>query len=143
MIRKSVGKFFLVAALALSPATVLRAQDTAASLTGVVTDATGAAVPGATVELLNPATGQTYKTTTNGVGSYTLTNITPGPGYKETVSRDGFQTAVLTGVYMNISATRTQNVNLATGVVSQTVSVSASGEGETLNTTDATIGNNF
>jgi hypothetical protein len=145
MTRNIARKFLAFAALAFAAGSpgILRAQDTAASLTGVVTDATGAAVPGAVVELSNPATGQTYKATTNAIGSYTLSNVTPGPGYKETISRDGFQTAVLTGLYMNVSTTRTQNVNLAVGSVSQTLTVSASADTETLNTTDATIGNNF
>jgi len=138
-------KFALIAALAFAAwaAPKLPAQDTAASLTGVVTDSTGAAVPGATVELTNPATGQTYKAVTNRSGAYTLSNVAPGPGYKETISSDGFQTAVLTDLYMNVSTTRTQNVNLAVGSVTQTLTISASTEGETLNTTDATIGNNF
>jgi hypothetical protein len=50
---------------------------------------------------------------------------------------------VLTGLYLNISTTRTQNVKMLVGQVSETISVSASGQDVTLNTTDATIGNNF
>jgi Carboxypeptidase regulatory-like domain len=134
-----------VALLLLAPATKSPAQATTsmASITGTVTDLTGAVVPGAIVELSNPATGQNYKTVTNQEGSYTIADITPGPGYKETVSRDGFETTVLNGLYLNVAVTRSQNVKLAVGSVAETVSVSAENQDVTLNTTDATVGNNF
>jgi Carboxypeptidase regulatory-like domain len=119
-----------------------KAQDTA-SIVGTVTDVSGAAVPGATVELSDPATGKSYKTVTGANGSYTFANITPGPGYQETVSRAGFQTTVLSDLYMNVSVTRTQNVKLAVGAVSETVAVSGANQSVTLDTTDATVGNNF
>jgi hypothetical protein len=121
----------------------LRAQDTSASLTGTVADASGAMVPSANIELVNPATGQSYKAITNANGSYTIGNITPGPGYTETVSRQGFQKTVLTGLYLNVASTRTQNVTLTVGAVTETVAVSASNQDVTLDTTDATVGNNF
>jgi hypothetical protein len=120
----------------------LTAQD-AASLVGTVTDASGAVIPGATVELLNPATGRVYKTVTGENGGYSFADVAPGPGYKETVSRDGFRTTVLTGVYLNVASTRTQNIKLAVGTVSETVAVSAASQDVTLDTTDATVGNNF
>jgi hypothetical protein len=143
--RKVVGKFPCLIALlvCLSPAWNLRAQDTSASVTGTVTDASGAVVPGANIELVNPATGQVFKATTNAEGAYTIANITPGPGYTETITAPGFQKTVLTGLYLNVAATRTQNVKLMVGTVSQTVSVSAANQDVTLNTTDATVGNNF
>ena len=145
MFRKILEELCVLAALVvfLLFAATLQAQDTAASLTGTVTDPSGAVVPGASVELVNPATGQSYKALTNSGGSYSIANITPGPGYNETVSRDGFETTVLTGLYLNVATTRTQNVKLAVGNVAQTVSVSAASEGVTLDTTDATVGNNF
>jgi hypothetical protein len=119
-----------------------KAQDTA-SIVGTVTDVSGAAVPGAGVALSNPATGKSYKTVTGANGSYTFANITPGPGYQETVSRARFQTTVLSDLYMNISVTRTQNVKLAVGAISETVAVSGANQSVTLDTTDATVGNNF
>ncbi|MGB6781325.1 MAG: carboxypeptidase-like regulatory domain-containing protein [Terracidiphilus sp.] len=130
--------------LALALPVDLRAQaSSTASITGSVTDPTGAVIPGATIELSNPGTGQTYKTVANQVGSYTLTNVAPGPGYKETVSHDGFETTVLSGLYMNVGSTRTQNVKLAVGAVTATIAVSAENQTVTLDTTDATVGNNF
>lgn len=139
--RKFVAKF-LVLALVVFSAAMLKAQDVA-SLTGQVTDTSGAVISGATIELVNTTTNAVYKATTNEAGSYTIANLPPGPGYKATFSRDGFKSVVISGLYMNVDATRTQNAKLPVGAASQTVEVSASSENVTLNTTDATIGNNF
>ena len=131
---------FLVCALVIS--TQLRAQDVA-SITGVVTDSTGALIPNASVNLTNPGTGATYEGVSNAEGSYTIKNVRPGPGYKLTLSATGFKTKVVTDLYLNVDATRTQNVSLEVGGSSASVEVSASAEQVTLDTTDATVGNNF
>jgi len=141
----SVKKFAVLLALVLAvfSSALLHAQQDAASLTGTVTDSSGAVVPDAKVVLANKATNLSYTAISNASGSYTISNITPGPGYTETVSHDGFETTVLSGLYLNVAVTRSQNVKLAVGNVSQTVAVSASNEEVTLDTTDATVGNNF
>ncbi len=120
----------------------LRAQDTA-SITGVVTDPRGAVIPGVYVILQNTQTGAAYTTATNSVGSYTLNQVKPGPGYKIVFTRDGFKPYTVTDIYMNVDATRTQNARLSVGAATQTVLVSAASENVPLNTTDATVGNNF
>jgi hypothetical protein len=122
--------------------TTLKAQNVA-SITGVVTDQTGAVIPDVTVTLQNPQTGAIYKTVSNDAGSYTLNQIKPGPGYKIEFTRNGFNSVVISGLYMNVDATRTQNAQLGIGAAQQTVEVSAANQGVTLNTTDATVGNNF
>jgi hypothetical protein len=129
-------------ALALPTELAAQAASTA-SITGTVTDATGAVIPGAKVELTNPGTGQNFGGVTNQEGSYTIANIPPGPGYKEAVSHDGFEKTVLSGLYLNVGVTRTQNVKLAVGSVAATVAVSAENQDVTIDTTDATVGNNF
>ncbi len=131
-----------VLAVALCAQAVAKAQDTA-SVTGVVTDTTGALIPGASVKLDNTATSVSYSAVTNSLGSYTIANIAPGPGYKLTISRNGFKPVVITDIYLNIDATRTQNVKMSVGTTTETVQVSASAENVTLNTSDATVGNNF
>jgi hypothetical protein len=140
----SAQKFsaLLTLALAVISASLLNAQD-AASLTGTVTDASSAVVPGASIVLANKSTNLSYKAVSSASGSYSISNIAPGPGYTETVSRDGFQTSVLTGLYLNVGVTRSQDVKLAVGSISETVAVSAANETVTLDTTDATVGNNF
>jgi hypothetical protein len=139
--RSAVLKFSLAALLMLF-ATLTRAQDQA-SITGTVTDASGAVVSGATVILQNPAKSASYKAVTNGLGAYTFVNVAPGPGYKLAVTASGFKSNVTTGIYLNVSATQTVNVKLTVGGAAETVEVSAASENVTLNTTDATIGNNF
>ena len=118
----SVKKFasLLTLALAVLTSALLHAQDSA-SLTGTVADASGAVVPGAKITLANKSANLSYQAVSNATGSYTISNIAPGPGYTETVSHAGFQTTVLTGLYLNVGATRSQNVNLAVGAVSATV----------------------
>jgi len=122
--------------------TVVRAQDSA-SITGTVTDPAGAVVAGATVKLDNASTGASYNAVTNSLGSYTISNVAPGPGYRITVSGAGFKPVAVNGIYLNVDATRTQNVKLSVGSTTETVEVSASSDTVTLNTTDATVGNNF
>ncbi|GGG92608.1 TonB-dependent receptor [Silvibacterium dinghuense] len=120
---------------------LLKAQDVA-SITGLVTDQTGAVIPNVQVTLHNPATGVSYVGVTNGGGSYTIKLVKPGPGYVIDFEASGFTKTEITGLYLNIDATRTQNAKLSVGST-QTVQVSGSNQDVTLNTTDATVGNNF
>src|SRR5450432_858979 len=131
-----------VLSLILFCSIALQAQDVA-SITGVVTDQTGAVLPGVDVTLENPQTGVKYTATTNSDGSYTISQVKPGPGYKIEFNHEGFSGTVFFGVYMNVDTTRTQNSKLALGKASETVEVSAASENVTLDTTDATVGNNF
>jgi hypothetical protein len=110
----------LVLALLLVVPTFLTAQDVA-SITGVVTDQTGAVVPGVDVTLRNPQTGVVYKAVTNASGSYTLNQIKPGPGYKIEFTHTGFKAAVISGLYLNVDATRVQDGQLSLGGSSETV----------------------
>src|ERR1700722_18938415 len=106
---KLAGRVFpLLFLLVALSAVQLKAQDSAA-ITGSVTDESGAVIPGAAVVLENPQTDAVYKTVSNAEGSYTFPQVKPGPGYKLSVSRDGFKPTVITGLYMNVNATRTQN----------------------------------
>ncbi|HEV2485983.1 MAG TPA: carboxypeptidase-like regulatory domain-containing protein [Terracidiphilus sp.] len=114
---------------------------TVASITGVVSDPTEAVIPGVSVTLTNPQTNASYQTVSNSVGSYLILNVKPGPGYKISFSRDGFNPVTITDLYLNVDSTRTQNAQLVVGSAAQTVEVSASNQDVTLNTTDATVGN--
>ena len=140
--QKPLFKAFVVLIFAFFTVAQLKAQDVA-SITGVVTDATGAVVPGTSVTLSNPETSVSYKSVTDSVGSYMIVNVRPGPGYTITFSRDGFSPVTITGLYLNVNATRTQNAQLKVGAATQTVQISASAMTVTLDTTDATVGNNF
>ena len=133
---------FVALALILLFPVLLRAQDVSA-LTGVVTDASGAIIPGTDVDLVNTSTNATLHATTNSLGSYTFANVPPGPGYKITFSAPGFEPFTVVNVYLNVATKRTQNAHLHPGNVSQSVEVSAASSDVTVDTTDATIGNNF
>ena len=62
---------------------------------------------------------------------------------KLTFTATGFKTKVVTDLYLNVDATRSQNVRLDVGGSTASVVVSASAEQVTLDTTDASVGNNF
>ena len=141
VVQRLVSAIAVLALILFIPA-LLRAQDVG-SITGVVTDQTGAVISGVDVTLQNPQTGQTYKAVTNAIGSYTINLVKPGPGYKMAFAKTGFKTVVISGVYMNVDATRTQNAQLLAGGGRETVEVSAAHQDVTLNTSDATIGNNI
>jgi len=142
-VRLRITAFALsLVAFALIFSAVSRAQDQA-SITGVITDPSGAVIPNAKVVLANASTNVTFTAVTNPVGSYVIRNVPPGPGYKVTISAAGFRQVAITDLYLNVNVTRTQNAQLPVGNETQTVEVSASSETVTLNTIDATVGNNF
>lgn len=129
-----------LAALLVTPA-ALYAQDNS-SMTGVVTDATGASLPASTVVLTNPSLGLTFTQTTNDKGEYRFASVPPAPGYMVTFSHEGFASATVKQVTLQVGITRTQNGALVAGTQQQ-VEVSAANDEVTLNTTDASIGNNI
>jgi hypothetical protein len=131
---------FVLAVLCITP-TVTKAQSVA-SVTGTVFDTSGAAVPGASVTLVDTRTNNSYFGKTAGDGSYRISDLPPGPGYALTVKKDGFQVFVVNSLYLPVATTTTQDVKLELGTVSQKVEVTAEGS-VTLDTTDTQIGNNF
>jgi hypothetical protein len=132
----------LVVALVLLGAYQLKAQDSA-SLAGTVTDATGAVVPDVTVTLTNTTTGATFTQTTDRTGSYHFLNVLPSSGYKESFAHAGFSVYQISDITLNVGTTRTQDARLAASGGKEQVVVSAGSEEVTLNTTDASIGNNI
>jgi len=127
--------------IVLTSALIGSAQDTS-SMTGIVTDSTGAVIPGTTVILSNLSTGVTFTQTTDSKGSYRFASVPPGPGYKASFSHDGFSVMQLSDIPLAVAVTRTQNATLVPGAV-ETIQVSAGSSAVTLNTSDATVGNNM
>ncbi|MGA9720237.1 MAG: carboxypeptidase regulatory-like domain-containing protein [Acidobacteriaceae bacterium] len=113
------------------------AQSDTSSISGTVTDPSGAVVPNAKVTARNEATGQTRNVTTNSVGAYTLTNI-PSGSYTVTVESQGFQTAVQQGMHVDPSIGAQVNVSLKSGSTSTTVTVQANAN--RLQTESASVG---
>ena len=141
--RKSVVALLcsLVAMLALVFVPASYGQVTA-GMAGTVADQTGAVVPNATVTLTNKTTGVKLTQTTNAIGSYRFTEVPPGAGYEATFSAKGFATLVVKDIYLIVATVRTQNATLSIGV-HQEIQVSAANSEVTIDTSDATVGNNI
>jgi len=114
----------------------LRAQVSGATLTGSVTDPSGAVIPNAKVSIKNTATGIITNATTNSAGLYTVPNLIPGP-YQVTVSAQGFQTEVRSGITLTVGAQQALNISLRVGQTTQTISVS--GQAPTVELASSTL----
>jgi hypothetical protein len=109
-------------AMASPLASVAGAQVTSATIVGTVTDASGAALPGATVTARNVDTGFTHTVPANDVGAYRL-EFLPIGRYVVEVSLSGFKTAVRSGIVLNVNDTARVDAALSLGGVSETVNV--------------------
>ncbi|MGI4828973.1 MAG: carboxypeptidase regulatory-like domain-containing protein [Janthinobacterium lividum] len=127
-----------VAALLSLPvhAPYAHAQAESGRIAGTITDATGAAIPNATITLLNPQTGLKLSGVSNGTGELNISAVPQG-SYKATVTAPGFQSQT-----QQITVTVTQNLtldfHLQPGEATTTVDVT--GAATLVNTTDATLG---
>lgn len=99
-----------------------QAQANAADLRGVVRDATGAVVAGATVTARNPATGTSKDATTNSDGDYQIVSLPPGV-YEVTVEAPNFKKAVLPSVALTVGQSADLDVALEVGQVSEVVTI--------------------
>src|SRR4029078_3587915 len=116
---------------------VIQAQTTG-SISGTVTDQTGAVVPGANVTVKGEA-GQQYTAVTKGDGVYTVPGVPAGtPTYTVTITAPSFKTAVIQNVKVDVATPAPVNAHLDPGNINETVVV-ASGA-EVLQTETATVG---
>jgi hypothetical protein len=99
-----------------------RAQALNATLSGTVTDPSGAAVPDADLTLVSRATGFKVKAKSNERGEYTFRNLTPG-NYDLEISRTGFENYIQRDIVITINATAHADAVLNMGVTTQTVLV--------------------
>ncbi|HLJ45112.1 MAG TPA: carboxypeptidase-like regulatory domain-containing protein, partial [Bryobacteraceae bacterium] len=102
-----------------------RAQVLYGSLTGNVTDATGAAVAGAKIEASNTATGTSKQTVTDDHGGYSIGDLQAGI-YRVTISAPSFATVVQENVHLDANALRRIDTQLQVAQVNQSVTVDAS-----------------
>ena len=109
----------------LAVGSLLKSQTVSGSISGIVTDPSGAAVPGASVTLVNGETGQVMKTTTNSSGIYGFPVVPVGRDYSVTVEARGFKTYVQRGITLLINQSLRVDVRLAIGSERQSVEVSA------------------
>ncbi len=128
----------LVLSLLLGLAASAQTSSTGAVL-GSVTDASGAAIPGAQLQLKSSATNLVLNQGSNASGGYNFTSVQPGT-YTLSVSAPGFKRRVITGLAVEVNKSLTLNPQLTVGQQSQTVEVTADSQAE-LQTEDATVGN--
>ena len=112
--------------------------DVSASLTGMVTDQTGAVVPNATVKVRNVQTEVENKTVSEGSGYYHFASLPVGT-YTVTCEVKGFKTFIATEVVLHAQGAVTMPVTLQVGAASQTVSVSGSSAMVNTETADNSI----
>src|SRR2546422_1247432 len=100
------------------------AQSDRASMVGVTKDASGAAIPNAKIKITHVATGQTFETESNAEGRYVTPNILKPGTYKVEASKEGFKTALVDQIVLNIGDVKEVNIPLELGAITQTVTVS-------------------
>lgn len=108
----------------LGGASLAHAQLTTADIIGSVTDASGAVVPNATVNLKSLATNQTRTVTTDASGNYTFTLLQPGH-YSITVTTNGFKSTTVADLGVEAGDRARNDVKLQLGNVNESVSVEA------------------
>lgn len=124
----------------LAASSLLVAQSATTSLRGAISDPKGAVIPGATVTLSSAATGFSRSAVTDDQGTYQFLSVPPAT-YVLTVTASGFGTVKRENVVLEVSNPAT--LNIALQVQASSVIVDVTGEAPMVNTTDATLGNNF
>ena len=109
---------------AAAPLLAQAATGAVAQISGIVTDPTGAIVPGAQVKATQTGTGFTRTAVTATDGEYVLPNLTIGP-YQVEVTGSGFKSYIQKGIILQVNDNVTLNVKLQLGEVSQSVQVEA------------------
>lgn len=137
------GKWFRVfvtlVAISVLSAIAVAQSEISGDIQGVVSDPSGAIVPGAAVTMKNNNTGATQTVTTNGSGAYRFALLPPG-SYTVSASAKGFQ-AVSNATQVNVGQATTLNLKLPVGGSSQTIEVTSAVP--TLDTQNANISTNF
>lgn len=129
--------FVSLACLVLLVFLSVRGQSPNGTISGLVTDSSGAVIVGADVLLENDATGVQYSAKTNADGIYLLSNLPPG-SYRLQVSKVGFETLIKPEIELNVQDALSINFTLPVGAASVTVTVE--GGAPLLNTESASVG---
>jgi hypothetical protein len=126
--------------LAFTPFAWLHAQTNLASITGTVTDATGAAIANSSVVAQNTATNASRSVTSSGTGAYSFPALPLGT-YTITASASGFEASATT-VELTLSGV-TANLTLTVGKASETVTISGASGTVALQTESADVSQSF
>lgn len=120
----SVVILLLAIGTLLAGALPASAQTVTGTLQGVVTDQTGAVMPGVTIVVKNDETGAVREVVTNSVGFYTAPFLAIGT-YTVSARLDGFQTLAQSGVVVSLNDTRVTDFQLKPAAVAEVVTVTA------------------
>ena len=135
--RQRVGVVALLWALLAAWPGAAAAQTGAASITGLVTDESGAAVPGVTVTATNQATNVPYTAVSNGAGNYTVTSLPVGT-YVVKAELTGFRTTTRTPLTFEAQQVARLDFKMSVGQLQESVEVS--GTPPILQTETGTVG---
>jgi Carboxypeptidase regulatory-like domain len=133
----TVGITTLLASALLNIGPAFGQATSTGTIVGVVTDATGAVIPGATITLTDVATKTIRKTVTNKDGQFVLQDVTPST-YDISATNAGFSTDVITGETVSVGTQTTANFKMTVG--SQTTTVEVQAASTDLQTMNATLG---
>jgi hypothetical protein len=126
----------LVAILIATPLT-LSGQAYFGTVSGEITDPSGAVVPGASVALVDQQKGYQYAATSDAKGRYLFPSVPPGQ-YSVSAEAQGFEKMIRTGITLNVSENATANLTLKVASAKQTVEVQS--QAQHLDTEDAMTG---
>ena len=139
MFGKVIRSGFLALLLALALGSLpLLAQEITGTISGTVTDPSGAVVPTATVTVTQTATKAVSATTTTSAGVFFFTSLPIGD-YDLTVSKEGFKQYIRSGIHLDVNQKLAFNVALEVGVATQKVTVT--GEAPAIETSTALVAN--
>jgi len=113
------------------------AQEFRGTISGSVTDSSGAAVPGASIVVTEVSTGTVNRTVSDSAGQYVVPFLLPGT-YKIVATANGFEELDRIGVTLEAQAKLAINLQLKVGA--NTVSVTVTGEPPQLNVTSGSVG---
>jgi hypothetical protein len=114
----------LLLALCLFSSAAAVAQTTFGSITGTVTDASGAAVPGAHIKATEKSSGYSYETQSNQEGNYTVPDLRQGD-YTVIATATGFQESQVNDIKLEAREIRRVDIVMQVGAVTSTVEVKA------------------
>ncbi|MGA9782309.1 MAG: TonB-dependent receptor [Terracidiphilus sp.] len=126
-----------IAAALLGAAAFASAQAGRGGISGLVSDPTGAIIPGASVTATDAATGAKLSTVTTGAGLYTFVSLPPGT-YQVAATAKGFDTVVQKNVPVSVDQVTTINLSLKVGQVSEVVTVTETTS--LVDTSNSTVG---
>lgn len=115
-------RFVLISAVVTGPAL---GQVVTATLTGQVSDATGAVIPGVSVKAINQDTGIERDSETSALGVFTMP-LLPAGTYRVSVEKKGFKTSARAGLVLQVNQTARLDFVLEVGAVAEAVEVTAS-----------------